>query len=397
MSARPEAVIVGASRTAIGTANKGTLAATTAFELAEFAIAGAIERTGLEAEVYDDLVLGEVMQGGGNIARHSAVKLGLIGIPGLALNRQCASALAALQVAAADIRSGMGRAILAGGAESLSTTPQVHPRILGTRNYDMQPWMSPSHPPTEDAPAVDMSITVGWNTAKIAGISREDMDAWAYGSHVKAVRAIDEGRFVDEIIPIKVTRLDGETVVFDTDEHPRRDASLEKMSSLRVLHPEIEGFSITAANSSGLNDGAAVVSLVADDLAAEHGLEPLAVVRSWANVGVDPIETGLGPSKAIPLALKRAGLSVGDVNLFEINEAFASMCVATVRNLDLDPDLVNVSGSGVSLGHPIAASGARMVTTIIHELRRRGQQYGVISLCAGGGMGAAMVIEALPA
>ncbi|MCW2749109.1 MAG: putative acetyl-CoA acetyltransferase with thiolase domain, partial [Aeromicrobium sp.] len=170
MSARPEAVIVGASRTAIGTANKGTLAATTAFELAEFAIAGAIERTGLEAEVYDDLVLGEVMQGGGNIARHSAVKLGLIGIPGLALNRQCASALAALQVAAADIRSGMGRAILAGGAESLSTTPQVHPRILGTRNYDMQPWMSPSHPPTEDAPAVDMSITVGWNTAKIAGI-----------------------------------------------------------------------------------------------------------------------------------------------------------------------------------------------------------------------------------
>jgi acetyl-CoA C-acetyltransferase len=397
MSARPEALIVGASRTAIGTANKGTLAATTAFELAEFAIAGAIERTGLEAEVYDDLVMGEVMQGGGNIARHSAVKLGLTNIPGLALNRQCASALAAVQTAAADIRAGMGRAILAGGAESLSTTPQVHPRIIGTRNYDMAPWMSPSHPPTEDAPAVDMSITVGWNTAKLAGISREDMDAWAFASHQKAVRAIDEGRFVDEIIPIKVINLAGDTVVFDVDEHPRRDASMETMAGLRVLHPEIEGFSITAGNSSGLNDGAAIVSVVADDVAAKYGLNPLAVIRGWANVGVDPIETGLAPSKAIPEALRRSGVSLSDIGLFEVNEAFASMCVATVRALDIDPAIVNVSGSGCSLGHPIAATGARLVTTIVHELRRRGERYGVVSLCAGGGMGSALVIEALPA
>jgi acetyl-CoA C-acetyltransferase len=242
-----------------------------------------------------------------------------------------------------------------------------------------------------------MSITVGWNTARIAGISREDMDRWALESHQKAIAAIDEGRFVDEIVPVTVTRPDGQTIDFEVDEHPRRDTSMERLAALPVLHPEIPGFSITAGNASGLNDGAAVVALVSGELAAQRGLVPLGRIRSWASVGVDPVQTGLAPVAAIEQALGRAGLSTRDVALFEINEAFASMCVATVRALELDPARVNVSGSGCSLGHPIAASGARMVTTLVHELRRRGGGIGVAALCAGGGMGSAVVIDLRPA
>jgi acetyl-CoA C-acetyltransferase len=250
-----------------------------------------------------------------------------------------------------------------------------------------------SHPDSAEAPALDMSVTVGWNTARIAGVSREEMDAWALNSHAKAVRAIDEGRFADEIVPIRARRKDGDDVLFDTDEHPRRGGSLEKMGTLKVLHPEIPGFSITAGNSSGVNDGAAAVVVTSDEFARAHGLRPLAVVRSWASVGVDPVRTGLAPVEAIPKALARAGLTVGDVDLFEINEAFASMCVATTRELGLDADRVNVNGSGCSLGHPIAATGARMVTTMVHELGRRGGGIGVVSMCAGGGMGSALVLE----
>jgi acetyl-CoA C-acetyltransferase len=314
-------------------------------------------------------------------------------VPGLAQNRQCASGLSAVITAAADIRAGMGRAVIAGGTESLSLTPSVHQRIPGTRDFDPARWMSPSHQPTETAPAIDMSITVGWNTAQIAGVSREEMDAWAAESHRKAVAAIDGGRFEDEIVPVKVTRVDGTEVVFGVDEHPRRDTTAEKLAGLKVLHPEIEGFSITAGNSSGLNDGAAAVALLADDFARQEGVEALALVRGWASVGVDPVRTGLAPVEAIMMALARSGTALGDVDLFEINEAFASMCVATTRALDIDPATVNVNGSGCSLGHPIAASGARMITTLVHELRRRGGGIGVAALCAGGGMGSAIVLD----
>jgi acetyl-CoA C-acetyltransferase len=244
--------------------------------------------------------------------------------------------------------------------------------------------MSPSHPETEDAPAFDMSITVGWNAAVKAGVTRTEMDEWALGSHRKAIAAIDEGRFKEELLPIETPH-----GLFDTDEHPRRDTTLEKLASLKVLHPEIEGFSITAGNACGANDGAAVLTIASDQL----GLPALATIRSWASVGVDPAFTGLAPVEAIPKALKRGGLSVSDVDLFEINEAFAAMCVATIKLLNLDPDIVNVSGSGCSLGHPVAATGARMLVTLVHELRRRGGGIGVAAMCAGGGMGSATVIE----
>jgi acetyl-CoA C-acetyltransferase len=285
----------------------------------------------------------------------------------------------------------MDRVVAAGGTESISTAPMPTRRLPGSA--EPVPWMPPSHPETPDAPAFDMSITVGWNAAVRAGVSRTEMDDWAYHSHRRAVAAIDEGRFADEIVPIEVTRPDGATVVFEVDEHPRRDTSPEKLAALPPLHPEIEGFSITAGNASGLNDGAAAMVLMAGDVAAAHGLEPLAVVRAWASVGVPPAETGLGPVHAIPKALARAGLDLADVALFEINEAFASMCVATTRMLGIPHERVNVNGSGCSLGHPVACTGSRMIITLVHELRRRGGGIGVASMCAGGGMGSATVLE----
>jgi acetyl-CoA C-acetyltransferase len=238
-----------------------------------------------------------------------------------------------------------------------------------------------------------MSVTVGWNTAQLAGVSREDMDDWALGSHRKAVAAIDGGKFVPEIAPLTVKRRDGTAAIFAVDEHPRRDTTMERLAALKPLHPEIEGFSITAGNSAGINDGAAAVVLASSGVAKAEGLDRLATVRAWAGVGVPPAETGLAPVKAIPKALDRIGLAVDDVDVFEINEAFASMCVATTRLLGIDPAKVNPNGSGCSLGHPVAMTGARMVVTLIYELRRRGGGIGVAAMCAGGGMGTAMVVE----
>jgi len=374
----PEAVLVSALRTPIGTAFKGSLRDTTAFDLADHVVGAAAE--GLDPGLIDDVILGEGLYGGGVIARHAAITAGLTSVPGLAQNRHCAAGLAAVQGAAASVRAGMDELIIAGGVNSASTAPRSRLRTDG----EWADWFPPTHPDRPDAPNMDMSITVGWNAAVKAGVTREEMDAWALRSHRNAVRASDEGRFDDEIIPVMTSR-----GLFAADEHPRRDTSLEKLASLKPLHPEIEGFSITAGNACGANDGAAALVVASDRL----GLPALATVRSWASVGVDPAETGLAPVQAIPKALGRAGLKAADVGLFEINEAFAAMCVATVRLLGLDPDRVNVNGSGCSLGHPVAATGARMLVTLVHELRRRGGGLGVAAMCAGGGMGSAVVIE----
>jgi acetyl-CoA C-acetyltransferase len=388
----PDAVIISAERTPIGTFRKGTLAATTAFDLGRHIVAASVERSGLSVDDIDDVLLGEVLYGGGDLARHSALSAGLTRVPGVSLNRQCASSLAAVTSAAGSIRAGMDRAVIAGGVESRSTAPVSSFRDPATGVWQEQ-WLSPSHPPTPEAPADDMTITVGWNTAVRAGLTRQELDAWAARSHQRAVAAIDAGRFADEIVPIAVTLPDGSQTVFAVDEHPRRDTTAERLAALKPLHPEIDGFSITAGNSSGINDAAAAVTLASSELVAERGLTPLAVVRAWGAVGVDPVETGLAPIAAIRLAVRRAGLEVGDVDLWEINEAFASVSVAATRALDLDDDTVNVTGSGCSLGHPIAASGARMITSLVYELRRRGGGVGVAAMCAGGGQGSAVVIE----
>ena len=389
-----DAVIVSAARTAIGTARKGTLVDVSAFDLAKWSAGEALKRSGVPGSDVDDLMMGEVLQGGGDIARYAAIELGLTEVPGVAYNRHCASGMAPVQSGAASIMAGMDDVVIAGGAESISTSPSSTKRQLGGDEY--APWMSPSHPESPDAPAFDMSITVGQNTADKFGLTREDMDEWAYRSHMRAVQATDEGRLQEEIFPIEVTRRDGSTTTFEVDEHPRRETSMEKLASLKPLHLEIDGFGVTAGNSSGLNDAGAALVLVDREYADAHGLKPLARILSWASIGCEPRDTGSGPIFAIPKALDRAGLTISDVDLAEINEAFASVPIATCRQLGLDEEITNVSGSGCSLGHPVAATGARMIVTTMYELARRGGGIGVASMCAGGGMGSATVFEVYP-
>lgn len=387
-----EAVIVSACRSAIGTAFRGTLVDTDPFEMAKLTVAEAVARSGLDPQLVDDVILGEALAGGGDIARHAAIEAGLVSVPGVAVNRHCASGLAGANMAAASILAGMDRAVVAGGVQSSSLMAVSSRRVPGGDDWSER-WLSPSHPETPEAPGADMSITVGWNTARLAGVSRKSMDEWAYHSHRKAIAAIDAGRFVDEIVPIDVVRRDGTRVTFAVDEHPRRDTSVEKLAALKPLHPEIEGFSITAGNAAGVNDASGALVIASSDLVVGERIPRLGTIRAWASVGVPPVETGLAPVRAIPKALARAGLELEDVALFEINEAFASMCVATVQQLGIDPDRVNPNGSGCSLGHPIAMTGSRMLTTLVHELRRRGGGIGVAAMCAGGGMGSATVIE----
>lgn len=388
----PDAVILSACRTGIGTARRGTLADVSAFDLADVAVRGAVQRAGLPTDLYDDIALAESMYGGGVIARHAALTAGMAEVPGFAINRHCASGLAAIELAAATIRAGMADLMVAGGVYSSSTRPVLRWRVPGSDEWADR-WMSPSHPDSPDAPNDDMPVTVGWNTARLMGFTREEMDAWALRSHQRAVAAIDDGKFREEIVPVEVRRRDGPTVTFAQDEHPRRDTSLEKLAALRPLHPEIEGFSITAGNSSGVNDAAAALTVASGAVARAHGLTPLAVVRSWASAALPPAETGMTPTLAVPKALKRAGLSLGDVDLVEINEAFASTPMAACEVLGIDESVMNVNGSGCSLGHPISATGARMAVTMIYELRRRGGGIGVIGMCAAGGMGSAAVLE----
>jgi acetyl-CoA C-acetyltransferase len=386
-------VIVAAARTPIGRARKGSLVNKDAFELAQVVVRAVVERSQIDPREIDDLVIAESLQGGGVIARHTAVALGLESAPGMATNRHCAAGLGALATAAGSIAAGMDRIVLAGGTESMSTMPLCQKRLAP--GAAPQLWMPASHPETPDAPAFDMSITVGHNAALEAGLTRADVDDWAVYSHGRAIESIDSGAFSEQIVPVEVTGADGAPQRFDTDEHPRRGLTLESMAALKPLHPEIEGFTVTAGNAAGVNDAAAALLLMDPDVAKTHGMAPLGAIRSWAATGVAPRRTGLAPIDAIRKALARAGVELSDVDLFEINEAFCAVPVATTRALGIDRERCNVNGSGCSLGHPIAATGARMVVTMVHELRRRGARLGCVSMCAGGGMGMAMLVEAL--
>ena len=384
-----EAVIVSAVRTPVGTSFKGTLRDTSAEQLATQVVRAALERSGLVAEDIDDVILAEELAGGGDIARYAAVSAGLLRAGGQAVNRHCAGGLTAVGNAAASIRSGMDRAIIAGGTHSASMNPQLTWRIPGSDAT--RTGMNPTFPYYERAND-DVTITTGWNPAEEVGLKRGEIDAWAYRSHQRAIAAIDAGAFYDEIVPIEVS-VDGEKVLFSVDEHPRRNSSLEKLASLKPLHPEIDGFSTTAGNASGINDAASALTLVADDLAASRGLQPLATVRAWAAIGVAPHRTGMAPVEVIPRVLERAGISIADVALWEINEAFASVPLAACRVLGIDEEKVNIHGSGCSIGHPISASGGRMLATSIFELRRRGGGIAVAAMCAAGGQAGAVVIE----
>jgi acetyl-CoA C-acetyltransferase len=384
-----DAVIVSAVRTPVGTAYKGTLRDTSAEALATHVVKAALDKSGLWADDVDDIIMAEELAGGGDIARYAAVAAGLTRVPGQSVNRHCAASLAAVGNAAASIRAGMDRAIIAGGTHSSSMNPKLTWRIPGSE--ETRAGFNPTFP-YYDGANDDVAVSVGWNTAQEVGITREEMDLWAKRSHDRAIAAIDGGLFDNEIVPID-TLVGGEPVRFSTDEHPRRGSSVEKLATLAPLRPAIEGFSVTAGNSSGINDAASALMLVADDLATERGLTVLGRVRAWASIGIEPHRTGMAPIDVIPLLLKRAHLDVQDVDLWEINEAFASVPIAACRRLGLDPEKVNIHGSGCSLGHPVAASGARMLTTLTHELNRRGGGIAVAAMCAAGGQAGAVLIE----
>jgi acetyl-CoA C-acetyltransferase len=292
-----------------------------------------------------------------------------------------------VQLAAATIMAGMADVIVAGGTESASTMPRLSKVAPGAQEPTR--WSPQSHPDAPGVPAFDMSVTIGENTARLHHVTREQADAWSARSQQRALNAIAKGYFDDETVAVHI---DQDGIMFSTDEHPR-DTTPEALAGLKVLHPEIPDAVVTAGNSAGINDAAAALVVGSSDFAASHGLTPLARIRGWASVGVDVEHTGMAPVTAIPQALKRSGLTLDDVDLFEINEAFATMAVACTRDLGLDESTVNVNGSGISLGHPIAATGARVVVSLIHELARRDSRFGVVAMCAGGGMGSALVIE----
>ncbi|HEY3737086.1 MAG TPA: thiolase family protein [Jatrophihabitans sp.] len=386
------AVIVAGVRTPITKARKGKFAAVDARFLAEKAIGAALVRSRIPTHDIEDIVLAESLQGGSVIARYAAVNLGMSQVPGLAVNRHCAGGLGAVQTAVSFIRAGANDVLIAGGTESMSSMPVL---FKPGADGQLQPWPNLTHPDRQDAPAMDMSITVGENTAKTMGLTRRDVDEWAAYSQGRAIYAIDNGHFDAEIIGVEAPQLDGSLATVTLDEQPRRGTTVESLGELKVLHPEIENPTVTAGNAAGLNDAAAALMIVSEEYAAAHGLTPLGTVREWGVSAVDPYDTGLAPIPAIEKALAKSKLGIGDIASWEINEAFCAVPVAATRKLGIDPSLVNVNGSGASIGHPIAATGARMVVTMLNELKRQDAQFGVVSMCAGGGMGSALVVERL--
>jgi acetyl-CoA acetyltransferase family protein len=330
--------------------------------------------------------------GGGAIARYAAVYLGMTDAAGMAVNRHCAGSLSAVGIAAAAVLSGMERVVVAGGVNSSSFMPRMQQRNPATQQFQ-EFWIPDTHPETPDAPTRDMSITVGWNAANTLGLSREELDAWALRSHQRAVAATAAGHFQAEIAPLTIRNAQGQEVEFKVDEHPRRDTTMEKLASLKVLHPEIEGFSITAGNSSGMNDAAAALVITSGELARSQGAPIVAKIHGWTAVGIAPAQTGLSVPKVVEKLLARTGRAQSDIALWEINEAFAAVPLGACRVMGLDEETVNISGSGCSIGHPIGASGARMITTLCNDLKRRGGGFGIAAMCAGGGQAGAVLIE----
>jgi acetyl-CoA acyltransferase len=376
-------VVTHAHRTAIGKSGRGSLRQTRPDELLGKLMIGFLERVPeLDPASIDDVIIGcafpEAEQGM-NVARIAALRAGLpVEVPAMTVNRFCSSGLQTLATGASQIQAGWSDVVLTGGVESMSMVP------MGGQKPVPNPWLADNFPAAYDA----MGIT-SETVADRYGVSREDQDAFGLESNNRALAAIAEGRFRDEIIPITTT-LDGEEIVFDTDEGPRV-SSLEVMAKLRPVF-KVGGTS-TAGNSSQTSDGAALELLMSKEKAAELGLEPLAELVTFQAVGVHPDEMGIGPSVAIPKALEKAGLSIGDVGLVELNEAFASQALYCVRELGLDPDIVNVNGGAIALGHPLGCTGAKLTATLLHEMRRRRVEYGIVSMCIGGGMGAAAIFR----
>jgi len=391
-----DAIILGAARTPIG-AFGGALKDLSAADLGAVAIREAIARAGIAAGDVNDVLMGCVLQAGAgmNVARQAALKAGVpVDVPAETVNRVCGSGLQAVVHAVEAIRGGEVDAIVAGGTESMSNAPYL---LKGVRwGYRM------GHAEASDSMLHDgltcaiASCHMGVTAEEVASrydVSRADQDAFAAESQQRAVRAIAEGRFKAEIVPVSIAQKKGDPKVVDTDEYPRPGTTAATLAALRPAFNK-EG-SVTAGNASGINDGAAALIVTTRRKADAIGRAPLARIVSYATAGVDPKIMGMGPVPAVRKALERARLTIADVDLFELNEAFAAQAIAVGRELGLDASRVNVNGGAIALGHPIGASGARVLTTLIYALRAAQGRYGVASLCIGGGMGIAMVIEHL--
>lgn len=389
------AVIVSAVRTAVGKAPKGKLSATRPDDIAAVAIRAAIDRVpGLRADDLDDIYIGCAMpeaEQGMNVARVAAFRAGVpYTVPAMTLNRFCSSGLQSIAFAADRIASGGGHCILAGGMESMSMIP------MGGNKISPNPTLIETNP---DA-YLSMGLTAE-NLAEEYRINREEQDAFALESHRKAVAAIEAGNFRKEIVPLAVRDVAVEHGVravheytFDTDEGPRRDTS---MDALRKLKPafKVDG-TVTAGNASQTSDGAAAVIVMSEERARSMGLKPLARFLSYATAGVPPEVMGIGPVEAVPKVLRQTGLKLENIDLIELNEAFAVQSLAVIRELGLDPSKVNVNGGAIALGHPLGCTGSKLTATLLYELQRRKARYGIVTMCVGGGMGAAGLFERMP-
>jgi acetyl-CoA acyltransferase len=386
-------VIVAAVRTAVGKAPKGTLRETPPEALAMAAVREALARApGLDPADVEDLVLGCAMPEGAqglNIARQVAIGAGIPdSASAMTINRFCASGLQALALASAAVQTGVHDVVIAGGMESMSFVPMIG------HHFTPDPGLADSRP--------QVYLSMGLTAERVSerfGVSRDDQDAWGLRSHLRASAAQRAGRFRDEIVPVHaaLTDVDGEgrpnvrEVSFEADEGIRHDVDAERMAGLKPVFAT--GGTVTAGNSSQMSDGAGAMIVMTAERAAQLGLEPLGRLASFATAGVDPEFMGIGPVEAVPKALRKAGLSLGEIEIVELNEAFAAQVVAVVRELGLDEDRTNVNGGAIALGHPLGATGAKLTVQILSELGRRSARYGLVTMCVGGGQGAAGVIE----
>jgi acetyl-CoA acyltransferase len=391
-----DAVIVSAARTAVGKAPQGTLRTVRPDEMAAAAIAEVVRRApGIDPADIDDVILGCAMpeaEQGLNVARIASLRAGIpVETSAVTVNRFCSSGLQSIAYAAERIMCGFSQAAIAGGTESMSMVP------MGGNKVAPNPALVDSYP--------DVYLSTGLvaeNHARESGISREEQDAFALRSHQRALAAIDAGRFADEITPLAFSivtpgngngRRDTRQVTFTTDEGPRRDTSPEALAKLKpAFHA---AGSVTAGNSSQMSDGAAAVLVTSRELAEARGVTPLARFVAFATAGVEPERFGIGPVPAMRKALKLAGLTIDDIGLVELNEAFAAQVLACLREFPIDPDRLNVNGGAIALGHPLGCTGAKLTATILHEMRRRQVRYGMVTMCIGGGMGAAGIFERL--
>jgi acetyl-CoA C-acetyltransferase len=396
MSEDFETVIVSACRTPIG-AFGGALKEMSASDLGAIVIREAIARAGVAAADIGDVVMGCVLQAGAgmNVARQAALKAGIpVEVPGETVNRVCGSGLQAVVHAVEAIRVGYVDAMIAGGTESMSNAPYL---LKGARwGYRMGNAEAIDSMLHEGLTCAIGSCHMGITAEEIATryrVNRADQDAFAAESQARAVAAISDGRFKDEIVPVSIPQRKGDPLIVDTDEYPRAGTTAEKLAQLKPAFKK-DG-SVTAGNASGINDGAAALVVTSAAKARTLATKPLARILAYVSTGVDPKIMGMGPVPAVRKVLERARLKIADIDLFELNEAFAVQSLAVVRELGLDSAKVNVNGGAIALGHPIGASGARILTTLLHALRARQQRYGVASLCIGGGMGIAMAVERL--